>query len=259
MSGTFDSLADVYEAMIDWPKRLGHETPFYRALFDRIGARRVLDAACGTGHHAALFHGWGLEVEAADLSPAMIDRAKAACGEPAGLRWVVRGFQEPVDTPGRFDAAVCVGNSLALAGGVPEAAQAVARLLEAVRPGGLVVVHVLNVGSLPDGPCVWQKCRAVELAQGPGLILKGVHRHGHQAYVDLLVAGLPEGKLLHHESVTFIGLGAGQLHEMARSAGAAEVVFYGGYRNQPYEPAQSADLVMVASRGGEQGLATDCG
>ena len=40
----FDDLSDVYEAMIDWPRRLAREEPFYRRLFERSDARRVLDA-----------------------------------------------------------------------------------------------------------------------------------------------------------------------------------------------------------------------
>ena len=111
----FDDLADIYEAMIDWPKRLAHEGPFYRRLFDRLGVASVVDVACGTGHHAAMFHDWGLRVEGADLSPAMIERARQTFGEPPGLRWVVRGFDEPIAPAEPFDAAVCVGNSLALA------------------------------------------------------------------------------------------------------------------------------------------------
>ena len=49
----FGDLADVYEAMIDWPKRLAGEGPFYRRLFGRHGVRSVIDVACGTGRHAA--------------------------------------------------------------------------------------------------------------------------------------------------------------------------------------------------------------
>jgi hypothetical protein len=67
MTGTFpDQLTDVYDAMIDWSKRLDHEGPFYRTLFERLSAKSVVDVACGTGHHAAMFHDWGLEVEASD-------------------------------------------------------------------------------------------------------------------------------------------------------------------------------------------------
>ena len=92
----FDDFADIYEAMIDWPKRLAHEGPFYRRLFERIGVRSAIDVACGTGHHAAMFHSWGLRVEGADLSPAMIDRARNSFGQPASLQWTVRGFDQPI-------------------------------------------------------------------------------------------------------------------------------------------------------------------
>ena len=111
----FQDLTDIYDAMIDWPKRLAHEGPFYRQLFERHGVRSVIDVACGTGRHAAMFRSWDLRVEGADISPAMIDRARAAFGEPAGLRWAVRGFDEPIAPAEPFDAAVCVGNSLPLA------------------------------------------------------------------------------------------------------------------------------------------------
>ena len=89
---SFDDLTDVYEAMIDWPKRLNAEAPFFRRLFEKHNVKRVADVACGTGRHAAMFHSWGLEVEGSDISPNMIDRARETFREPAGLRWAVRGF-----------------------------------------------------------------------------------------------------------------------------------------------------------------------
>jgi len=89
---SFDDLTDVYEAMIDWAKRLNAEAPFFRRLFEKHNVKRVADVACGTGRHAAMFHSWGLEVEGSDISPNMIDRARETFREPAGLRWAVRGF-----------------------------------------------------------------------------------------------------------------------------------------------------------------------
>ena len=207
----FDDLADVYEAMIDWPKRLAHEEPFYRRLFERLGARSVLDVACGTGRHAAMFHSWGLRVEGADLSPAMIDRARSSFGQPDGLRWAVRAFDEPIAPAEPFDAAVCVGNSLALAPDMATVERAIRQMLAAVRDGGAIVVQVLNLWHLPDGPCVWQKCRRAAAAvprTGDVLILKGVHRCGDRGYVELIVTDPSGGTLMRSESTPFLGLEA---------------------------------------------------
>lgn len=244
----FENLTDAYEAMIDWPKRLAHEGPFYRRLFERLGARRVVDVACGTGHHAALFHGWGQEVEAADLCPEMIELARQRIGQPAGLRWVVRAFDDPIVTSEPFDVAVCVGNSLALAGQIETVQAALRRMLIAVRPGGAIVVQVLNLWRLADGPCLWQKSLRATLAERDVLILKGVHRCGTRGYVELVLSEPDTGKLLRAESTPFLGVDAEQLAAMALAAGATKTTILGGYQDQPYEPEMSVDLVLIAEK-----------
>jgi SAM-dependent methyltransferase len=258
----FDHLTDIYDAMIDWPKRLAAEEPFYRHWFQQVGARRVLDAACGTGHHAAMFHDWGLEVEAADLSPAMIERAKTSFGEPTGLRWTVRAFDQPVASPGTWDAVVCVGNSLALAPDRETVHRAIQQMMAALRPGGALLIQVLNLWRLADGPCLWQKClrmrtypsrsavmhdlTAEREEYGDVLILKGVHRSGDRGFVELVVADPAGGPLVAQESPEFLGLETSELEAAARAAGTADVQFFGGYAGQPYERQTSVDLTMAA-------------
>lgn len=245
----FDNLSDAYEAMVDWPKRLAHEAPFYRRLFETARAKRVVDVACGTGHHAAMFHNWGLEVEGADLSPEMIERAQTRFGQPDGLRWVVRGFQEPIAGAGKgFDIAVCVGNSLALANDLTTIQTAIRQMLAAVHPGGAVVVQVLNLWRLAEGPCLWQKSLRAKLEPGEVLLLKGIHRCGGQGQVDMVVIDPANGGLLKSESTPFVGLEAEWLEQMADDAGARKVEIFGGYQDQPYQRETSVDLVMIAEK-----------
>ncbi len=256
MAQAFEEFADAYEAMIDWPKRLANEEPFYRRVFERVGAGRVLDAACGAGRHAAMFHSWGMQVEGADVSEAMIRRCREAYGESETLRWVVRGFQEPPEEPGAFDVAICTGNSLALAPELVTIELAVRRLIEAVRPGGAVVLHVLNLWRLGEGECVWQKCVRTDLGGGDSLIVKGVHRCGTRGYVDLVVADLAgaagggeagAAKVpMRADSARFWGLQAGDLERMAIQGGASSVEVFGDYAGGGYDPAGSADLIVVA-------------
>jgi SAM-dependent methyltransferase len=247
----FDDLADVYEAMIDWPKRLANEEAFYRRLFERVGVRSVIDVACGTGHHAAMFHSWGLRVEGADLSPAMIERARGRFGQPRNLRWTVRAFDQAITLVDPFDAAVCVGNSLALAPDVATVERAIRRMLATVRDGGAIVVQVLNLWRLADGPCVWQKCLRTRLP-GPSLedilIIKGIHRCGDRGYVELIVADPSGATKMQTESTPFLGLEAPDLECIARAAGAKSVSLFGTYQEQPYHRQKSIDLVMVAEK-----------
>ena len=220
----FDNLTDIYESIIDWPKRLAHEEPLYRRLFERVETQSLLDVACGTGRHAAMFHEWGLRVEAADVSPHMIDRARCLFGQVADLHWVVRRFDQPWMPEEPFDVAICVGNSLALASDMAVVGRAIRQMLSAVRNGGAIVVHVLNLWRLPDGPCIWQKhCRA-ELPSGEVLIAKGVHRSGTRGFVDLLVTPLDAPEKAYGQSVPLVGIEAASLREMAIEAGRANRV-----------------------------------
>lgn len=244
----FGDVTDVYEAMIDWDKRLGNETPFYRRLFERAGVRTVLDVACGTGRHAAMFHSWGLRVEGADISPQMIERARTNFGEPRGLRWAVRGFDQPVQPREPFDAAICVGNSLALAPDMATVEQAVEEMLAAVRRRGVVLLHVLNLWHLPDGPCHWQKSKRATLERGDVLITKGVHRSGSRGYMDLVVTPLDALSEMHSESAAFLGIEAGELEQIARGAGASSIRLLGNYNNQPYDRDGSVDLIVIAEK-----------
>ncbi len=248
MPELFHDLTDVYEALVDWPQRLAREEPFYRRLFAEHQVRRVVDVACGTGHHAAMFQRWGLTVEGADFSPAMIQRARRAYDESSSLRWIVRSFDEPIDAEEPFDAAICAGNSLALAADRAMVQRAVQRMLGAVRPGGIAVVHLLNLWRLADGPCMWQKCRRLDLPQGEMLVVKGVHRCGDRGFVDLIVAGLSPGAGMHSESVPLLGLEAEELEQMAITAGASRCEFFGGYRGEAYARQRSVDLIVVACR-----------
>jgi SAM-dependent methyltransferase len=246
--GAFNNLTDVFESIIDWPKRLANEKPFYRGIFERVGVERVVDVACGTGHHAGMFHSWGLHVEGADISSNMIARARASFGESTDLHWVVRGYDQPIQSHIPFDAAVCVGNSLALAADTTTAYAAIRQMLAGVRKGGVVIVHVLNVWAMPDGPCVWQKSVRAALPDGPALIMKGVHRCGDKAYIELLVSSLEDEIKMHSTCIPFFGVEAADLERVMKESGADRVSIFGGYKDQPYDRLKSIDLVLVAEK-----------
>jgi SAM-dependent methyltransferase len=248
-SGSFDELTDLYESIIDWPKRLANEAPFFRSLFEHGNVRRVADVACGTGRHANLFHSWGLEVQGSDISPDMIKRAREQFGESERLRWKVQGFEHPVGNAGPFDAVVCVGNSLALAPDHSTAAQALRHMLRALRPGGLAIIHVLNLWKLPDGPCVWQKIIHQPLGQGESVVLKGVHRCERLGFVELVMVNPADDAPIRSRSVAFLGLKSEDLEATAREGGAADVIFFGNHQNRRYDPSSSPDLIMVATKG----------
>lgn len=245
----FDDLTDVYSAMINWPRRLAADEVLLRSLFDEVAVRRVADVACGTGHHAAMFHGWGLQVEAADISPKMIESARRQFGSPEGLTWSVRSFEEPLPAETPFDAIVCLGNSLALAGDQAVVQRAVQSMVDALRPGGLLVLHVLNAWRLADGPILWQKCLRLSLPQGETLITKGVQRVGDRACGHLIAAPLAAPDQYRYEWFPFLPLDEQELSDFVRSGGATDIRTFGSQKRAPYDRESSVDLILVARNG----------
>lgn len=248
MSQPLSLAPEDYDLLVDWPGRLDREGPFYRRLFEEVGARRILDAACGTGRHLILFNQWGLECTGSDADPAMIDRARAnAASTGAAVTLLVARFAELADrVEGPFDAVLCVGNSLSM---VPEGelAASLAGLAAAVGPGGVLVVHVLNALQFAERRPVFLPLRVRERAGRPVLFQKiyepredglGVHflmieRAGDGTWrngVDSsLIANRPP------ERVT----------ALLEAAGFTRLERFGDYAGSAFETT-SADLIVVA-------------
>jgi len=146
----YDDFSADYDRFVDWPGRLAVEMPF---IVGRIGnSSYVLDAACGTGMHAISLAQRGYTVAGADLSAWMIERARANA-EAAGVeaRFEVAGFGElagaltPALTPEqRFDAVLCLGNSLPHLLTPIDLEAALADFAACLRPGGLLLIQNRN-------------------------------------------------------------------------------------------------------------------
>lgn len=240
----------TYDALIDWDRRLAREAPFYRRLFDEAGVRHVLDAACGTGRHAAMFHSWGLNVTGADVSPQMIEFARGLHGSSPGLRWVLHSFDAPHDPPASFDAAICVGNSLAIAPDANTAANVIRAIAHSLRPGGVLVLQTLNLQRIAEGPVVWQKCRRLIDEHGDRILLKGVHRIGRRGFVEVAELALTgDGNVTpRYRSAPLTGFARDELVAMAAEAGLERIETFGDYERHPFDAAASQDLILVGRR-----------
>src|SRR5512136_2401103 len=74
----------IAAAALPTDARSQREVPFWRALVERFGWRRVADAGCGGGFHVALLRGLGVEAVGFDraLSPlAGVSTAVLAVGD----------------------------------------------------------------------------------------------------------------------------------------------------------------------------------
>jgi SAM-dependent methyltransferase len=247
----FELAPELYAQLIHWPRRLQREGPFFRSRFEAAGVATVLDLACGTGHHAALFASWGLDVTAADGSPEMIAYCRSTHGESGHLRWEVRMLQDPLAAERTFDAVVCIGNSLALLPDVVTAQAVAVRMIRMLNPGGVCIVQLLNLWRLPDGPIEWQKLKRVGGGAAERVVLKGVHRVGRRGFVDVVVHDVRGTEpQMEAQCTSLVGLECEDLVEAFAAAGCDRVQTFGDYGQAAFERGSSPDLIIAAHKGG---------
>jgi SAM-dependent methyltransferase len=135
-----------YRRLIAWETRIAREAPFLLSLLDRAPERSVLDVGCGTGEHVAFFAGADARAVGLDRSEAMVWAAKTH--EDAGKGRFVLGdaLEARVaigDTPS-FGLVICLGNMLPHVLEDVDLARFVASLYDVIRPGGLLLIQLLN-------------------------------------------------------------------------------------------------------------------
>ena len=250
----YGGLGDEYDRMVAWDARLEREAAFFKRVFDEAGARRVIDAACGTGMHAIAFARQGLRSAGADLSPAMISRAREnAVAAEASVELAVAAFGDLARRfDGPFDACTCLGNSLPHLLDDAALAACLSDFAALLRPGGVLVIQDRNYDTV-----LRERQRFMPLAARPGadgdtLFLRITDLPPEGAPGDIIqftIVTLRKRGGTWSQSVQTTPLRAlrrSTLESALADAGFSSIRFYGSYALAPYDSAP--DLVAIARR-----------
>jgi SAM-dependent methyltransferase len=173
----YGSLASVYEWLVPDAKAspAGSARAFEMVTAGLDPGAQILDCACGIGLLAVGLAEAGFRVTACDASPAMVDRTQALArthGVEVSTR-VCRWDQLPDQGwQDRFDAVLCVGNSLAHAVGRGGRRAAIDGMAFVLRTGGVLALasrnweQIRSAGSRLD---VWD--RLVERAARKAVVV----------------------------------------------------------------------------------------
>jgi ubiquinone/menaquinone biosynthesis C-methylase UbiE len=163
------------------------EGPAMASWFGDLTGRRALDLGCGTGRHTRTLIDAGASVVAADLTLAMLERARAKLSDRT-IGWLRIALPGPLPFPdSTFDIAVLglvAEHLVALDATLAE----VARVLV---PGGRCLLSALH----PDRTAEGQKARFIDEETGDRRHIETVHR----SISDYLAAGSRAGLRLLEE------------------------------------------------------------
>jgi SAM-dependent methyltransferase len=136
----YEAIAPFYDdftAHHDYELWLGNLLPELKRL--GLEGNRLLDVACGTGKSfiPMLERGW--EVTASDISPAMVELARAKVGDAVDLS--VADMRDLPDF-GQFDLVWCLDDAVNYLLSGEELEQALRGMRRNLRPGGLLMFDV---------------------------------------------------------------------------------------------------------------------
>lgn len=246
----YDALAPDYDRFVNWDGRLSQELPFFESLFEGQGVRRVLDAACGTGHHAIALARLGYQVVGADLSAAMIELAREnASAHSVDAAFFVAGLGEFAALDMIFDAAICLGNSLPHLLSASAVEKALADLAAVLRPGGLLVIQNRNFDRVWAEQERFIPPQTYRDAEGEWVFLRFYDFHQETVTFNMLrLRRTKEGWIQDVESTELRPIFGDGLAQALTAAGFGEISFHGSYDGSTFVPSQSGDLIAVARR-----------
>ncbi|MGD9852802.1 MAG: methyltransferase domain-containing protein [Nitrospirales bacterium] len=146
------SFVRKWDALINWDARASSEGDFFIRILKERGVRRVLDVATGTGFHSIRLLRAGFDVISADGSPEMLAQAFEN-GRRAGFimrtihadwRWLSR------DIHNKYDAVICLGNSLTHLFSEQDRRKALAEFYAALNHDGVLILDQRNYDGILD-------------------------------------------------------------------------------------------------------------
>jgi SAM-dependent methyltransferase len=139
-----DSYSAASAAVYDLMQQARGRSPAFHAtaILDVVRARHpaaasLLDVACGTGAHLALFHQYFEDVAGVDASRAMLDHARRR--QPS-LN-VHEGDMQSFDLGRTFDVATCLLSGIGYMLTVDDLVRALANMAAHLSSGGLLIVE----------------------------------------------------------------------------------------------------------------------
>lgn len=253
--------ASDYDQFVDWGKRLARETPFFRRLFDEVGARSVIDVGAGSARHSIEFASWGLSVDAVDPSESMLAQAEANIAEASDrigaaggeLRLLSGGFGELAAHGLRdADALVCTGNALPHVAGRAGLREALADFSAVIRSGGVVVLHLLNHARLLSARIRTIPPVVRDTPEGTKMFLRVIdYPQGDEVleFDFLTLARGTDGEWqVEHRRSPHTALPFELLRSELEAAGFQNVEAFGNHEGKPFDAEKDESVIVVARR-----------
>jgi SAM-dependent methyltransferase len=247
----YDDFSADYDRFVDWASRLAAETPFLTAQLEVAGARDVLDTACGTGMHAIALSARGYDVWATDASPAMVDIGRRNA-EQAGesVSFLVAALGDQTGALGlKFDAVLCLGNSLPHVLTRAGLDAALADMASCLNSGGIAIIQNRNFDAVLATRERWMSPQGHDSGDAEWVFVR-FYDYEPDGLLTFNVVTLRRsthaGWTQHVASTKLWAQTRTDIEASLKHAGFERCTWYGDLQGSRYLPLSSPNLVVVA-------------
>lgn len=250
------NLAQYFDCVINWEKRLAREMPLLEELARGAGSR-VIVPACGTGGHVVALAQRGFSVLGFDADESVLEIARSKINSSAAAIAAARGEGSlmclTMEQAGRLgphhDAAFCLGNALPGLSAPGQLLAALQGIAGALRPGGIFLTQNLNYDRRWREKAKFFPVLSGETSDEEVLLVKfadyeAVFINFHAMF---LTRPKPHGAWQTQVRTSRqIPLFRDRLADLLAQAGFGNLCFWGDYAKSPFEETQSSDLIVLA-------------
>ena len=257
----YDAFSVDYDRFVNWPARLALELPFLEKEIQAAAqpgrTPRILDAACGTGMHGISLAKKGYAVAGADLSSGMIAKARLnASAAGVDVSFTAAGFGELHESMSKsrlfpFDCLICLGNSLPHLLSASELASALKDFAAVLRPGGRIVLQNRNFDRVVANRIRWMDPEGHKEGEREWLFWRfyDFEADGLIAFNLLTLTRSEEGPWQQRITTSRLRpLLEAELTQALAAAGFSGAAVYGALDGSPFNPLESGNLVVTATR-----------
>ena len=252
------NLAEYYDCVINWEKRLVREMPLLEEVA-RSAGRRVLVPACGTGGHVVALAergfsvlGFDADADALSVARARIESQMKSIEAAQGEALVVQLTMEEAGPLGpNYDAAFCLGNALPGLSAPGQLRAAFEGMAAALRPGGIFFTQNLNYDLRWREKARWFPVLSGETKDEEVLLVKFADYEAdlinfHVMFLARRKSGGTWESIVKTSQQS--PLFQARLAELLTQTGFSKLQFWGDYRQSPFDPEKSSDLIILAEK-----------
>lgn len=252
------NLAQYFDSVIPWEKRLAREMPLLEEIARRAG-RRILVPACGTGGHVVALAELGFEVLGLDIDEdalALARRKIAAARSPIAARGGHVEVQLLNMTDGGalgpvYDAALCLGNALPSLSAPGQLLAALHGIAAGLRPGGVFFTQNLNYDRRWKEKTKFFPVLSGQTSDEEVLLVKFAEYEPEFINFHAMFLTRPKTGSAwqsYPRSSRQIPLFRERMIELLTQAGFGGFECWGDYAKTPFDTAQSPDLIVVGEK-----------